>query len=803
MTARRQVSTRGGIGASVLRHEDPPLLTGKARYIADIRLDRQLTMSVVRSPVAHGTLHGMETSEARSLPGVEAVFTAEDLIESLGHVPRIPPRVSFDETVLPYLQPILARDRVRYTGEPLAVVVAEDRYVAEDAAELVFADIDQRPAMLDRGDRPGAGEQLFEAENLITTLTGEFGEVDRIFRDAEVVVETELTIGRHSGVPMETRGLVVEFDPRTERLIVHGATKVPHWNLRTTAELLGISPSRLRMRETAIGGGFGVRGELYPEDVLAVWVAGRVRRSVSWIEDRREHLLAANHSREQRHKVRIAGDRSGRITGIVSEFRADLGAYVRTHSIRVADLTLSMIPGPYDLAAYRGTAYCVVTNKTPTGTYRAPGRFESSFVRERMVDLFAAEIGMDPVEVRRRNLIQPSQIPYERPLSSTGEPMLFSDGDFPAILNRLVDSFDWQTLERRRAEGERVGVGLAMFLEKSGLGPWETGAVEVDPDGLVRVRTGCSSVGQGIRTVMAQIVADRLEVDHSQVRVELLDTDRTRYGIGSYASRSTVTAGSALFQAADEVIGLTKQVAAVEFEVAIEDLEYGDGAVSVSGSPDFSMSIFDAAQRLHPVTARRYGRDRPGLVAESVFNVERVVYPCGANLAVVRVTPDTGEVTVEQLVLLYDVGQAINPMLVAGQMEGGAVQAIGGTLYEQFAYDAEGNPMSTSFMDYLLPTLAETPEMETIVGETAPTATNPLGVKGAGEGGVPGIAAAVATAIEQALGRPGLVTAVPILPENLIVREFEDDYAEAFQEWIDSGEAEVWETVVGDGLIPE
>ena len=264
MTARRQVSTRGGIGASVLRHEDPPLLTGKARYIADIHLDRQLTMSVVRSPVAHGTLYGMETSEARSLPGVEAVFTAEDMMDDLGHVPRIPPRVSFDETVLPYLQPILARDRVRYTGEPLAVVVAEDRYVAEDAAELVFADKDQRPAMLDRGDRPGAGEQLFEAGNLITTLTGEFGEVDRIFRDAEVVVETELTIGRHSGVPMETRGLVVEFDPRTERLIVHGATKVPHWNLRTTAELLGISPSRLRMRETAIGGGFGVRGELYP-----------------------------------------------------------------------------------------------------------------------------------------------------------------------------------------------------------------------------------------------------------------------------------------------------------------------------------------------------------------------------------------------------------------------------------------------------------------------------------------------------------------------------------------------------------
>ena len=763
-------------------------------------------MTVVRSPVPHGTLLGVDTSEAAALPGVEAVFTAGDLTEDLGRMPRIPPRVSFDETVLPYLQPLLAVHRVRYTGEPLAVVVAEDRYLAEDAAELVFADIDQHPAVVDAGPQAEQGEQLFETGNLVTTLHAEFGDVDAALRDAERVIEVELSIGRHSGVPMETRGMAVEFDPGTGRLTVYGATKVPHWNLRTTAELLGMPPSRIRMRETAVGGGFGVRGELYPEDVLAVWVAERLRRSVSWIEDRREHLVAANHSRQQRHRARIAGDRDGRIATITSDFDMDVGAYTRTHSIRVADLTLSMIPGPYDLDAYRGSARCVVTNKAPTGTYRAPGRFESSFVRERLIDLFAAEIGMDPVEVRLRNLIRPHQIPYSRPLSSTGEPMLFSDGDFPSILTRLVESFDRKSVERRRSGGELVGVGLAMFLEKSGLGPWETGAVEVDPDGLVRVRSGCSSVGQGIRTVLAQIVADRLQVDHGAVRVELLDTDRTPYGTGSYASRSTVTAGSALVQASDEIIDLTRQVAAVEFEVAEEDLEYIDGGVQVQGSPGFRMSIFEAAARLHPITASRYGRERPGLVAESVFDVERVVYPCGANLAVVRVSPDTGEVTVEYLLLLYDIGRAINPMLVAGQMEGGAIQAIGGTLYEEFAYDDDGNPQSASFMDYLLPTLSETPVMETIIGETAPTATNPLGTKGAGEGGVPGVAAAIATAIEQALGQPGLVTTVPILPETLVAKTpsgLEGDYAQAFREWVDSGEASVWETVVGDGLIPE
>lgn len=768
MTPDQRPAPVGGIGSSIRRHEDPPLLAGRARYVADVRLPGMLTMAVVRAPVAHGTVRGIDCSEARRLPGVEAVYTAEDLNESLGSVPRIPPRVSFDETVVPYLQPLIAHDRVRYIGEPMALVVAQDRYVAEDAAELVFADIDPLPVMMDAGAEDRPERRLFEPENLVTTLEAHFGDTERAFAEADVVVEAELAVGRHSGVPMETRGIVVEFDPAGERLTVHGATKVPHWNLATTADLLGMPPGRLRMRETAVGGGFGVRGELYPEDVLAVWAADRLRRSVVWIEDRREHLLSANHSRQQLHRARIAGDRTGRISAMASDFDMDMGAYARTHSIRVADLTLSMIPGPYDLEAYCGTARCVVTNKTPTGTYRAPGRFESSFVRERLIDLYAAEIGMDPVEVRRRNLIKPDRIPYSRPLSSTGEPMLFSDGDFPGVLDRLVGSFDWQTLERRREQGEQVGVGVAMFMEKSGLGPWETGAIEVDPDGLVRVRSGCSSVGQGIRTVLAQIVADRLQLDHARVRVELLDTDRTPYGTGSYASRSTVTAGSALVQAAEEVVRITKQVAGVDFEVDAGDLDYRDGSVFVSGSPEFSLSIFEAAARLHPLTAGRYGRSEPGLAADSVFEVDRVVYPCGANLAVVRVDRGTGEVVVEQLILYYDVGRAINPMLVAGQMEGGAIQAVGGALYEQFAYDEDGNPLCGSFMDYLLPTLAETPAMTALIGEQDTTVTNPLGVKGAGEGGVPGVAAAIATAIEHALGRPGLAIRVPMTPERVL-----------------------------------
>ena len=733
--------------------------------MADVHLPGHLTLAFVRSSISHGEILDIDTSAASLLPGVEAIFTARDIESSLGTLPRIPPRVSFDETVVPYLQPILAKDRVRYVGEPIAVVVASDRYVAEDAAELVFVDIEPREAHV-HGD--SGGEPIHDAGNLVTSLFGEFGDVDVALRDSSIVVEAELSIGRHTGVPMETRGIAVEYNPANNHLTIHGATKVPHWNRNAICDLLSIPPSTLTMKETAIGGGFGVRGELYPEDVLAVWVANRIRRSVTWIEDRREHLMTANHSREQRHRAVIAGDGTGRINAIASEFWMDMGAYVRTHSVRVADLTLSMLPGPYDIGSYRAVGHCVITNKTPTGTYRGPGRFESSFVRERLIDLFAAEVGMSPTDVRRINLIRPDQIPYERALSSTGEPVVFSEGDFTGMLDLAVNSLEIEGVDERRSSGEAVGIGIAMFLEKSGLGPWETGSIDVDPDGVVSVRSGCSSVGQGIRTALAQIVADKLEIPVAQVRVELLDTDRTEYGIGSYASRSTVTAGNALVEASQGIIAKVKQVAAAEFEVDRGDLEYRSGGVEVRGSPEFRISIFDAASRLTPSASKSYGIESPGLNAESVFDVKRVAYPCGAQGAVVSVDRDTGAVTVEKLVLCYDIGRAVNPMLVMGQMEGGAVQAIGGTLLESFVYDEYGNPLATSFMDYMMPTMAETPKLLALPSEMSTTETNPLGIKGAGEGGVPGVAAAIASAVDDALGRPGAVKSLPIKPETLL-----------------------------------
>jgi aerobic carbon-monoxide dehydrogenase large subunit len=763
---RTQAAPEPPIGSARLRVEDPDLLHGRARFTGDVMLPGALHMSVVRSPMAHALLRSVDVGEALAIPGVVAVFTAADLVESVGTMPRIGQRVSFNEAVVPYRQPILAEDRVRYVGEPMAIVLAEDRYLAEDASERVFANLDPLPVVLDApsaGDAPG----LFPEGNLVTTLEAGFGDIAGAFSTADAVVEVELAVGRHTGVPMETRGIVVEPDPSSGRMRIHGATKVPHWNLRETAALLGIGVDRLLGVENSVGGGFGVRGELYPEDVLAVWAADALGRPVVWLEDRREHLIATNHSRQQLHRAAIAGSADGRILGLRSEFWVDLGGYVRTHGIRVPDLTLSMLPGPYDIGAYDGRAHCVMTNKTPCGTYRSPGRFESSFVRERLVDLLADRLGIAPVELRRRNLIRPDQLPYRRPLQSTGEPMTFGEGDYPSILDTVLSAAPTAEMERRRAAGETVGWGLAMFLEKSGVGPWESGEVEVDHDGRVHVRSGATSVGQGLRTVLAQIVADRLAIDPEGVVVDLLDTDSVPESIGTYASRSTVTAGSAVVQASDLVVALARRVISDAVEVSADDIRYGAGVFDVVGSPTHTWSWQEVAGMLDGDRAERLGLSEARLAVRTRFDVDRVVYPYGAVWAGARVDVETGEVAVEHLVVAYDIGRAVNPMLVEGQMHGGAIQAVGGALYEQFVFDGDGNPLATSFADYLLPTVSESPAITTIILEDHPTSTNPLGVKGAGEAGLPGVAAAIATAVEHAVRRSGWATRLPIRPGDV------------------------------------
>src|SRR5690242_480553 len=494
------------IGRSVPRLEDRPLLLGRGRFAADISFPGQWHMRVVRSNIAHGKLGPIDTSAAIKLAGVHAVWTHSDV----AHIPKIPFRLTGLKTLEPFQQPVLAKDVVRYVGEPIAVIFADDAYLAEDAADLIALSTEPLQATMLADGRPGSFAPDLSTEPGVVQKA--YGDVDAAFRDAHAVVSLELSVGRHSGVPMETRGAIARYDETRDILELHGAAKVPHWNRDTIAQMLGRKKDSVQLYEGHVGGGFGIRGEIYPEDVLICVAALKFRRPVKWIEDRREHLIAANHSREQHHRVRAAIDAQGHILGIEDEFFHDNGAYMRTHAATVPDLAAAMLPGPYRVPAYRAIGHIRLTNKTPCGTYRAPGRYESTFVRERLMDAIAAEVGVDTVEVRRRNLINKSAMPYTLGLDTLGTKIVYDSGDYLLLLDKALKAARWDELQdqlrKRRRNGEKVGAGVAMFVEKSGLGPFDTVRIEVRHDGVVEAITGVASVGQGVETVIAQICAD-------------------------------------------------------------------------------------------------------------------------------------------------------------------------------------------------------------------------------------------------------------------------------------------------------
>src|SRR5215469_5634755 len=529
------------IGRSVLRIEDPPLLRGHGRYVADLTFPRLLHMRVVRSDRAHGVIRAIDTAPTRAAPGVLAVWTAQEIAD----LPTIGLREGEVPSLAPYLQPVLARDRVRYVGEPVTAVIAEDAYLAEDAAELVAIDIEDLPVVVDAQDPAST-----EAE----VIRKGYGDIEAAFRAADLVIELDLALGRHSGVPLETRGALARYDSTSDVLELYGAAKVPHRTRDLLARTLARSSASVHLREGHVGGGFGIRGELYPEDVLVALAAIRLGRPVRWIEDRREHLMAANHSRQQHHHVRAAVDRDGHILAIDDTFFHDQGAYLRTHGTRVADMTAGLLPGPYRVPAYRVTGHVRLTNKTPAATYRAPGRYEGTFVRERLLDAIAAQLGVDPVEVRRRNLITSAEMPYQRPLDAIGDEIVYDSGDYAGLMDKALSAVGWDglqaELQQRRAEGEAVGAGLAIFVEKSGLGPTDRVTISADDQGAVEVVTGGASVGQGFETVMAQIAADAFGIDYRRVRVVHGHTDRIESGVGAHASRATVMTGSATHVAA-------------------------------------------------------------------------------------------------------------------------------------------------------------------------------------------------------------------------------------------------------------
>jgi aerobic carbon-monoxide dehydrogenase large subunit len=701
---RRERPANAYIGSPVERLEDLRFLRGRGEYVDDITRPGLLHAAILRSSVAHGRISSIDGTAARMRPGVHAVITAAEV----GSIPTISLRQEKMPAFERFKQPVIADQKVRYVGEPIAVVVAETGALAEDALDAMLVDIEPLPVVADR-DAALAGEVLlFDAagSNLASTLTAVKGDVYSAFRQAPYTRRERFQVQRHTAVPMESRGFVAEWNDG--RLTVFGAAKVPFHNRRILARQLGVPVEAIRMVENDVGGGFGVRGEFYPEDFLIPFAARLVGRPVKWIEDRREHLLATNHARDVECELEIACARDGTILGLRGDAWTDIGAYIRTNGVTPARNVGQVLSGPYRVPNIKIDVGLLVTNKTPVGTYRAPGRFEADFFRERLLDIAAKDLGVDRVEFRRRNLIAESEMPYPlakvTPLGLEAET---DSGDYAATLDRCLDEIGWSTktaLQGKLIDGRYHGLAVGCYLEGGGSGPKENVRLELKADGTVSVFVGSSSVGQGVETVFAQIAADALEIPMDRINgVFHGSTDHVGEGFGSYSSRSIVMGGSA-------IVG-----AAAKLRAAMRE-----------GSAEAS--------------------------ADATYASNKRTYSYGAHAAHVAVDAKTGHVQVLDYVAVEDVGRIINPLTLHGQTVGAIVQGLGGALLEHLVYDENGQLLTGSLADYLMPSASDFVCIRAVALEDKPAPHNPLGAKGAGEGGIIPVGGVIANAVANALG---------------------------------------------------
>jgi aerobic carbon-monoxide dehydrogenase large subunit len=727
-TTSPSVAPFSAIGDGVGRLEDARLLAGQGRYVADVQLPGMAHVAIVRSEVPHAVIKGVDLSAARAVEGVIDAFSAADVEP---YMKPIPSRGPLPPSLLPVVQYPFARDRARYVGEPVAVVVAETKYVAEDAASLVTIDYEVLTAVgsVEAALAPDAPTLFADVSNVAHTLEKEAGDVEAAKAAAALVVEERFRVHRHTAVPLETRGLVAAFDPATEVLSVWGPTKVPHHNRRELARMLDVPVEQIRYCATDVGGGFGVRGEFYAEDLLVPLAALRTRRPVQWIEDRREHLLGTNHSREGEWQISAAFDADGTLVAIDAELTMDFGAYARTAGANVALYAVFALPGPYRVPNFRCRARSVLTNKMGIGTVRSPGGYEASFARERTLDIAAERLGIDRIELRRRNLLSAEAMPHDTGIPSGPATMVYDGGDYRATFDVVVEAIDDEALQRARsdaqASGRLVGIGFACCNEGTGGGGFEAARVRREPDGSFTVFVGTTSMGQGHRTALAQIAADALGVGYDQIDVVQGDTDLVPEGIGTFASRTMIYSGGAVWLAATDLRAELEQ-------------------------PDADL---DAP---HEVTRE--------------FHSDAEVFPHAASAAIVEIDPELGQLRILRYVVAAEVGTVINPNLVRGQLAGAAVFGIGGALLEELVYADNGTPLSTSFMDYLLPSSVDVPTVETIIMPADPSTENPLGVRGAGEIGTTGTAAALANAVADALGSADAIMSLPIKPQAIVAQ---------------------------------
>jgi aerobic carbon-monoxide dehydrogenase large subunit len=751
------------IGKAIGRVEDDRLLRGQGRYLDDIQPDGVVEVALLRSPHAHARITRIDAGAALELPGVLAVVdgrdTAPELEPMVFDIAKIiPPPVqeSVDPQVRVHPMPVLPTERVTYMGQAVVAVVATDRYVAEDALELIDIDFEPLPAVVDAVAALEPDAPLLEPEwgdNLAISFEFERGDVDAAFASADVVVEEEFFTHRQHASPIETRGVLASVDPQDGSLSVWSSTQTPHLLRDFLARWLKMGPAAIRVRAPDVGGSFGVKHSCYPEDLLVPWLARRLGRPVKWVEDRAEHFQSATHGRDHVHRIALAADSDGRILAVRDDALMNTGAF-NLLGLVVPYNSFTHLLGPYDVGAFQFSMRVAVSNTAVVAPLRGAGRPEAVFAMERAVDRLARRLGLDPADVRERNLIQPSQMPYECGLIyRDGTPQVYDSGDYPELLRRARDLVERERFEQ---DGRRVGVGYAIYTEGTGVGPFESANVRIEPTGRVTVATGGSSQGQGHRTTLGQIAAETLGVPFESVDVIGGDTAAVSQGFGTLASRTAVVAGNAVAEAAAAVKGQALEVAAGLLGAASYELEVEEGIIRVRNRPDASIPLAQVAGFLTPFNPGRPRGMPAELEAGSIFRPGPVTWAAGVHVAVVAVDEETGEVDLLRFVVSHDCGRVVNPAIADGQIMGGVMQGVGAALYEEIVYDENGQLLTGSFMDYGLPTAHEAPEFA-LAHVNAPSPLNPLGIKGLGEGGAIGPPAAIANAVEDALSDLGVV----------------------------------------------
>ncbi len=762
------------VGSKVARLEDPALLRGEGRFVDDIHLPGMLQAAFVRSPYAHARINGIDISAALAMPGVHAVLTHADLPNALqAPLPLLVPNPAIR---YPVTQHVLAKEAAHFVGEAVAMVLADDRYIAEDAAEQVIVDYAPLPAASDfrkaaAADAAAAHEG--RADNTAADFTVGYGEVDQAFARAAHVFKEDLLQHRGAAHPMECRAVLAATDALGGTLTIWANTQAPHQLRDVYCRMTGTADDRVRVIAPNTGGGFGSKVQTYPEHIATAAAALLAKRPVKYIEDRREHFLSTHQERDQRWQVEVAVDADGKVLGVRGDMLHDSGAYL-PWGIITPFISATTMPGPYVIPAYRMKVRCVFTNKVATTPVRGAGRPQAVFAMERLMDRVARELGLDPAEVRRRNYVPADRMPYAVGLTfRDGSPVIYDSGDYPACQQMALDKANYDAFragqDALRAQGRYVGIGIAAYIEGTGLGPFEGATVQVTPGGQILARIGSSDQGQGHRTMFAQIVADRLGVRPDQVAVTVGDTGGVAYGIGTFASRVAANAGPSAHIAAGKVREKAIKIAAHLLEAAEEDLDLADGRVFVKGVPDVGKTLGEVAAFANGMPGFSMPPGvTPGLEDTSYFTPQRSTYPNGCHVAVVEVDVETGGVTILRYVTAHDCGTIINTMIVEGQVMGGVAHGIGNALYEWMRYDDDGQPLTVNFGEYLLPLATETPRVEQTHMQS-PTPLNPLGVKGAGEGGTIPAAAAIASAIDDALRPFGVkITQVPVTPEHLL-----------------------------------